>query len=113
MSMNVTIRLYGQTSYKTGERILVIYEITNQGNKTLYVQTRQTPLGGLNHDCFIIRSDKQRLAYEGPLIPPYRLGPADFLELRPGVSRTTKVDLSQAYNLATTGVYTVRFNKKA
>ena len=111
--MDVIIRIYGQTNYKTGERIHVIFEITNQSNKTLFVSTHPTPLDGLNAECFIIRSNKRRLAYDGPAIPPHRPGPADFLEMRPGASRSIKVDLSRAYNLVATGVYTVRFNKKA
>jgi peptidyl-Lys metalloendopeptidase len=109
--MDLEIRLFTQSRYGSGEKIRVIFEITNKSARTIRIPLSQTPLHGLHSDYFIVRHGKKRVAYEGPRMQPRKTPARD--ELAPGASRSVQVDLGRIYDFTTGGLYTIKFNKNA
>jgi hypothetical protein len=110
MKNAIGIKIYSHDAYKKGEPAQLIFEITNQTDKTLHILKWNTPLEGLQSPCLDIRSGKKQIIYDGIMKKRGLPQAKDFLTLKPNESATQKIDLTEAYDIAKTGSFTVNFD---
>jgi peptidyl-Lys metalloendopeptidase len=87
----------------------VSFKVTNTSRQTMMVPHWQLPTGTLDTNLFQVFKDGKPVAYTGPMIKRAAPTAADYIVLRPGESRLVTVDLSRAYDMSTSGQYTVQF----
>ncbi|XP_019856887.1 PREDICTED: uncharacterized protein LOC109585313 [Amphimedon queenslandica] len=87
------------------------FEFTNNANQDLYLLKRNTPLEGLNSQFVSVSLDGRPLEYEG--IYAYRLPPTkdEFVLLKAGESISASVQITDAFNIDTDGLYTVQYSR--
>jgi len=85
------------------------FTLTNDSDLPLAVPYWQTPLRGFEADLFLLERDGRRVDYVGALVSRLALGPEDWLRVGPGESISTRIDLSDGYDLSVPGTYSVTF----
>ncbi|MDC8015696.1 M35 family metallo-endopeptidase [Tahibacter soli] len=91
----------------------IAYTLTNNSAATLHVLRRQTPLGGLSNPLFEVTRNGETIAYVGPTtlhLPPTT---ADYVELKPGETLSTQIDLTAYYDMKAGGRFEVRYLQDA
>lgn len=84
------------------------YRLTNTGNSSLRFLPWDTAIADIGASQFEVRHDDVLVAYVGPNVVFAEPREEHFLELRPGESLSTTIQLSDLYDIAEPGVYTVR-----
>lgn len=102
--------LQSRPSYQQGERVEMIFRITNQGAKPLWVLRWNTPLEGLMGDCFEIQHDERPVNYLGRMVKRGMPEAAEYVLIPPGESREGRVDLRAAYQVEAPGTYSLIFD---
>jgi fibronectin type 3 domain-containing protein len=99
----------GRSSFGTLDKVLLKVTITNTSTQTIKVLRWLTAAEGLNDPLFSVQVNGKPAAYIGKLVK--RLTPTvlDYISLAPGASLEREVDLSDSYDLSTSGVYTVTY----
>jgi peptidyl-Lys metalloendopeptidase len=91
----------------------IAYALTNSSGTTLHVLRRQTPLGGLTGKLFDVTKNGVKVDYVGPIylyLPPTA---ADYVELKPGETLETEIDLTAYYDMKGGGQFEVRYARDA
>ncbi len=100
--------------YDSAEPVKLRFELTNEGDKDLYVLKWYTPLEGLNSDCLkVVRNDKGKVKYDGPMIKRGNPGPDDYILVPAGKSVSADVNVSESYAVSKPADYQVELNIQA
>ena len=91
----------------------VHYALTNHTDRTLHVLRWQTPLDGLSSELFQVTKNGEPVAYEGILAMRTAPTAADYVELAPGATLASEVDLTAYYDMKAGGQYEVRYAREA
>ncbi|CAD1793340.1 protease [Xanthomonas arboricola pv. juglandis] len=82
--------------------------VTNNGSQIARVPTYQLPLQSLDNGILEVSRDGAPVTYTGRLVKRGLPKAADFTILKPGQTVQGVVDLAAAYDLSTSGNYTIR-----
>ncbi|MEE5090961.1 M35 family metallo-endopeptidase [Xanthomonas euvesicatoria] len=82
--------------------------VTNNGSQIARVPTYQLPLKSLDNGILEVSRDGKPVDYTGRLVKRGLPKAADFTILQPGQSVKGEVDLAGAYDLSTSGNYTIQ-----
>jgi peptidyl-Lys metalloendopeptidase len=83
--------------------------VTNTSRHTVRVPSWELPSALGESKLFAVSRDGKPVQYEGALVKRTLPSAADFTILRAGETRVSRVDLGDAYDLRTSGDYTVTF----
>jgi peptidyl-Lys metalloendopeptidase len=89
------------------------FTVANESAAPVHVLRWQTPLDGIDSDLFDVRLDGASVAYVGRLVKRPAPQAADYIELKPGESRSVEVDLSAYYDMRKNGQYVVQYRRDA
>ncbi len=107
-------KLVASKVYDSAEPVKLRFDLTNNGDEDLYVLKWYTPLEGLNSDCLtVIRNEKSKVGYDGPMIKRGRPGPDDYVLVPAGGTVSADVDVSASYAVSLPADYRVELNIQA
>lgn len=98
-----------QASLGKRDEVVVTVTLANTGAAPEHIAKGRTPFGPLEGALFEITRDGQPVRYLGREVKRAPPTDADMLLLAPGESRSARVELSSAYDMAATGAYAVRY----
>ncbi|ALK98543.1 peptidase M35 [Massilia sp. WF1] len=93
--------------------VVVRVTVTNASAATQYLLKWQTPFGAIEAPLFEVTRDGLPVRYLGMQVKRPAPGAADYVALKPGASRSVRVELSALYDMAITGAYSVRWRADA
>lgn len=96
---------------RAGGPVEVGFTLKNRSDRTVYVLQWYTPLEGLLGEVLTVEREGTALPYQGPLVKRGNPGKDSYLELAPGASLDSTVDLRTAYEIKSPGRYSVRFDR--
>lgn len=104
---NMTI----QQPVKTGEPVLVTFNVHNTSSKTLKFCKWHTPFEGFMNSIFDIKNSKgEEARYKGIMAKRVMPPPADaYIDVAPDKTVTATIDLLKAYDLSAPGKYTIEY----
>lgn len=108
----IAARIFSQQQYQGDEAPEVIFELTNQSDKTVYVLTWDTPLEGLMSDCLEVKKNNEPVQYDGLFFKRAQPSADDFVAIEPGKSLQKKIDVGEAYDISGNGRIEVAFKKE-
>jgi peptidyl-Lys metalloendopeptidase len=88
----------------------VRYTIANTGKLSLMVLRWETPLAGVDQSVFNVLLNGKAVAYVGKDVKRPAPTIDDYITLLPGESKSVVVDLTEYYDMRTTGQYSVDAN---
>jgi peptidyl-Lys metalloendopeptidase len=91
------------------DEVIVTVTLTNTGAAPERIAKGRTPFGPPETALFEITRDGQPVRYLGRKVKRAPPREADTVLLAPGESRSARVELSNAYDMAATGSYAVRY----
>jgi len=100
---SISAKLYSHDQYKKDEHTNLIFELTNHTKQPVHILKWNTPLEGLRSDCLSVNKNGKKVSYDGLLIKRGQPGPNDFVTLQPGQSTSSKINVGEAYNIASPG----------
>jgi peptidyl-Lys metalloendopeptidase len=100
-------------SLAKSDNVVVNVTVTNATAATQYLLKWQTPFGAIEAPLFEITRDGLPVRYLGVQVKRPAPSAADYLILRPGASRSVRIELSALYDMAVTGAYSVRWRDGA
>jgi peptidyl-Lys metalloendopeptidase len=100
-------------SLAKSDNVVVNVTVTNATAATQYLLKWQTPFGAIEAPLFEVTRDGQPVRYLGVQIKRAAPVPADYVALKPGASRSVRIELSALYDMAITGAYSVRWRDGA
>ena len=107
-------KLVASEVYNSAEPVRLRFDLTNNGDEDLYVLKWYTPLEGLNSDCLkVVRNERSKVAYDGPMIKRGLPGPDDYVLIPAGKTVTADVDVSESYAVSKPANYQVELNIQA
>ncbi|WP_299326585.1 hypothetical protein [uncultured Maribacter sp.] len=92
-----------------GEELFIIIVVKNISDSSAKFCKYHTPFEGIKNEIFEVVKNGKEISYQGKLkkrSPPTK---EDYINLRPGQSKTCKVSLNQEYNIENKGTYRIRF----
>jgi peptidyl-Lys metalloendopeptidase len=95
------------------DNVVVTVTVTNASAATQYLLKWQTPFGGVEAPLFEVTRDGLPVRYLGRQVKRAAPGPDDYVALKPGASRSVRVDLSALYEMGVTGAYGLRWRAGA
>jgi peptidyl-Lys metalloendopeptidase len=95
------------------DNVVVNVTVTNATVATQYLLKWQTPFGAIEAPLFEVTRDGQAVRYQGVQVKRPAPGPADYIALKPGASRSVRVELSALYDMGITGAYSLRWRAGA
>ena len=99
--------------YDSAKPVKLRFDLTNAGDEDLYVLKWYTPLEGLNSDCLkVIRNEKTKVAYDGPMVKRGNPGPDDYVLVPAGGTVSADVNVSESYAVSLPADYRVELNIK-
>jgi peptidyl-Lys metalloendopeptidase len=100
-------------SLAKSDDVVVKVTVTNATAATQYLLKWQTPFGAIEAPLFDVTRDGMPVRYLGVKVKRAAPGPADYIALKPGASRSVQVELSTLYDMGITGAYSVRWRAGA
>jgi peptidyl-Lys metalloendopeptidase len=100
-------------SLAKSDNVVVNVTVTNATAATQYLLKWQTPFGAIEAPLFEVTRDGNPVRYLGVKVKRAAPGPADYIALKPGASRSVRVELSALYDMGITGAYSVRWRAGA
>jgi peptidyl-Lys metalloendopeptidase len=100
-------------SLAKSDNVVVKVTVTNASAATQYLLKWQTPFNAIEAPLFEVTRDGMPVRYLGVKVKRAAPGPADYIALKPGASRSVRVELSALYDMAVTGAYSVRWRAGA
>ena len=91
------------------DEVMVTVTLTNNGAAPERLLKWRTPFVAPEAPLFEITRDGQPVRYLGRKVKRAAPGAADFIVLAPGESRSARVELSNTYDMAVTGAYSLRY----
>ena len=110
--VTVTVTPERQSLAKS-DNVVVNVTVTNGSAATQYLLKWQTPFGAIEAPLFEVTRDGLPVRYLGVKVKRAAPGPADYIALKPGASRSVRVELSALYDMGVTGAYSVRWRAGA
>jgi peptidyl-Lys metalloendopeptidase len=111
---DVTIRVTPERqSLAKSDDVVVDVTVTNATAATQYLLKWQTPFGAIEAPLFEVTRDGLPVRYLGIQVKRAAPTAADYIALKPGASRSVKVELSALYDMSITGAYSVRWRDGA
>jgi len=107
-AVSVSVTPERQTLGKSDD-VVVLVTMTNTGNSTEYLLKWQTPFGAVDAPLFEVTRDGLPVRYQGRQVKRAAPTPADYIALKPGASRSARVELSALYAMSVTGAYSIRY----
>jgi peptidyl-Lys metalloendopeptidase len=95
------------------DNVVVNVTVTNATAATQYVLKWQTPFGAIEAPLFEVTRDGLPVRYLGMQVKRAAPAPADYIALKPGASRSVRIELSALYDMGVTGAYSVRWRPEA
>lgn len=92
--VNVKHRLDVETG---GGKVLVRVMIENHGERPIFVPREIGEGDLLTGPRFKLRAGERDVAYTGPMVKRAKLGPADYLEVKPNTTQLNTIDITGAY----------------
>ena len=101
--------------YDSGDKVVVNYQVKNTGDTAVGILAWKLPkdAGEWEEDVFSIERDGQPVAYKGRHVKRGAVKKHDYRYLKPGQKITGKAVLSDAYDFADTGYYTISYHSRA
>ena len=101
--------------YDSGDKIVLRYQVKNTGDTPVGLLGWKLPkdAGEWEEDVFSIERDGQPVAYKGRHVKRGAVKKQDYRQLKPGQKISGKAVLSDAYDFADTGYYTISYNTRA
>jgi peptidyl-Lys metalloendopeptidase len=93
----------------SGAPVVLTFTLINHTDASLYVLKWYTPLEGLAGEILSVERDGQAVPYQGILASRSIPSPEAYVLLESKGSVSATVDLSQAYDFAQAGEYTIEF----
>lgn len=111
LSLNILVGLdFDKRTYKGSEKQTLTFSLTNESNEIIQVLKWHTPLEGFKSNMFQVEHHEgKRAVYLGRV---YKRGiptEDDYLTLQPGQTVKMEVDLTEEYDIADAGNYSVRY----
>jgi peptidyl-Lys metalloendopeptidase len=101
---DVTIRVTPERqSLAKSDDVVVDVTVTNATAATQYLLKWQTPFGAIEAPLFEVTRDGLPVRYLGIQVKRAAPTAADYIALKPGASRSVKVELSALYDMGITG----------
>jgi peptidyl-Lys metalloendopeptidase len=91
------------------DNVVVNVTVTNATAATQYVLKWQAPFGAIEAPLFEVTRDGLPVRYLGMQVKRAAPVPADYIALKPGASRSVRIELSALYDMGVTGAYSVRW----
>jgi len=91
----------------------IVYSLSNTTAAPVQLLRWQTPLDGLSSELFQVTKNGEPVAYEGILAMRTAPTAADYVELAPGATLASEVDLTAYYDMKAGGQYEVRYAREA
>lgn len=89
------------------------FTVVNESASPIHILRWQTPLDGVESDLFDVTFNGESIDYTGRLVKRLAPSASDYIELKPGESRSIDVDLSAYYDMRKSGQYTVEYRRDA
>jgi len=107
---DVSVEIYSDTNQLgADEDVILAVSLTNHGRSAAKVLKWYTAVDGIDEDLFKVSRDGQSLAYLGAHFKRPAPEAGDYLVLKPGQTVTHLAELSDVYDFAVTGEYSVQF----
>ena len=94
--------------YQSGESIYCQFDITNHHCVDYHVLKWHTPLEGMTSKYLSVTRDDRALPYDGMLVKWGNPSAREYLLIRAGTTVSSIIDISLAYAMNVTGLYTVQ-----
>jgi peptidyl-Lys metalloendopeptidase len=98
-------------AYRADQSQEVTFTLTNDSERDIRVLKWRTPFEGFKSDMFSVEVDGREVPYLGRVYKRAAPSPDDYITITAGEEVSRKVDLSEAYDIARSGVYTVRYKE--
>jgi peptidyl-Lys metalloendopeptidase len=95
------------------DNVVVNVTVTNASAATQYLLKWQTPFGAIQAPLFDVTRDGLPVRYLGMQVKRAAPAPADYIALKPGASRSVRIELSALYDMGVIGAYSVRWRPEA
>jgi peptidyl-Lys metalloendopeptidase len=95
------------------DNVVVNVTVTNGTAATQYLLKWQTPFGAIEAPLFEVTRDGVPVRYLGVQVKRPAPAAADYVALKPGASRSTRIELSALYDMGITGAYSVHWRAGA
>lgn len=105
----LTCRLSMPTTLGRKEPAVAVLALRNRGKEPVAILKRNTPLEGWLADSLIVTRDEQPVPYIGPMAKRMPPSADEYLLLKPGARRRTRVALQRGYDVSLPGQYLVRW----
>jgi len=110
LNLNILVGLdFDKKTYKAAEKQTLTFSLTNESKETIRVLKWHTPLEGVKSNMFNVEHEGKKAVYLGRV---YKRGVPtedDYLTLEPGQTVKMGVDLTEEYDIADAGSYSVRY----
>jgi peptidyl-Lys metalloendopeptidase len=98
-----------KASFTMTDEVAVTFALTNRGEDSLRVLHWLTPLRGVSNDLFVVTRDGEPVTYTGRMVKWAAPTENDYIEIAPGETVSSVIDLSSVYDMSVTGNYSVRY----
>ncbi len=95
------------------DKVVVNVTVTNGTAATQYLLKWQTPFGAIEAPLFEVMRDGLPARYLGVQVKRPAPAALDYIALKPGASRSIRIELSALYDMGITGAYSVRWRAGA
>ncbi|WP_163995046.1 M35 family metallo-endopeptidase [Pyxidicoccus caerfyrddinensis] len=102
-----------KSSLAARDNVLVSVTMTNVSSRAVRLLKWNTPVDGLKEDLFKVTANGISAEYNGRHYKWAAPQATDYLNLAPGESVSSKVDLASVYDLSKTGTYDISFASAA
>jgi peptidyl-Lys metalloendopeptidase len=110
LRLNLLVGLeFDKRAYKAASRQTLVFTLTNESDQALQVLRWNTPLDGFKSDMFHVENDGVQVPYLGRVYKRAAPEPEDYLLIQPGETVQHAVNFLDAYDVAATGHYRVRY----
>jgi peptidyl-Lys metalloendopeptidase len=100
-------------SLAKSDKVVMNVTVTNATAATQYLLKWQAPFGIIQAPLFEVTRDGLPVRYLGMQVKRPAPTAADYIVLKPGASRSVRVELSSLYDMGVTGAYSVRWRGDA
>lgn len=98
-----------QTSFETGQDVMVQVTISNPTLHTIRVLKWLTPVDGVVEEIFSVTRNGEPISYIGPIYKRPSPASSDYVVLKSGASFSRDVPLAQSYDLSSAGDYSITY----
>jgi hypothetical protein len=107
--VHIKCELQMEKSLSKAQPAQLVFTLTNAGADVLQVLNWQTPFEGIRAPMFTVTRDGAKLEYRGPMLKRGAPRKEDYLVLKAGERRQSKINLADAWDVAAPGRYTVKY----